>query len=89
MSKTPKIKRFRTRIDNRLVEQEERRYAAKVKAHREMLANPERKAVTPKCPACEKFRVPVKVLTSSGIIQRCEGCFATHGDLIEILRWGS
>ena len=89
--KTPKppIKRFKTRIDMRQVEAEERRLARKRRDHVEMLKNPRRKAVTPKCPACSKFRVPVEVKTTNGDVQRCEGCFATHGDLVEILRWGS
>lgn len=91
MSEVPKppIKRFKTRIDMRQVETEQRRYARKVKAHQDMRANPERKAVTPKCPACSKFKVPVMVKTTSGDVQRCEECFATHGDLVEILRWGA
>ena len=73
----------------RQVETERRRYARKVKAHLDMRANPERKAVTPKCPACDKFSVPVKVKTLNGVVQRCEGCFALNADLVEILKWGT
>jgi len=75
----PPVRRFRTKLDMRRLEHEQRR--GKLKA-------PSQSPRVVKCPRCGKFATPVRVLTKDGDEQeRCEQCYIDV-PLDVILRWG-